>query len=110
MNIPTITVQQLHEALFSPNAPQVLDVREDSEIATVALPNITHIPLGQLAEALATGTSKLNTAQPVAVICKSGGRSAMATAMLLQEGFTAANVQGGMLAWVSQVDPSLPTP
>ncbi len=42
--------------------------------------------------------------------CKSGVRSAEALAVLKNAGFRdAVHVQGGVLAWQSQVDPSLPT-
>jgi rhodanese-related sulfurtransferase len=104
--VPTITVQQLAEALASTDAPQLLDVREDAEVHQSALPNIIHIPLNQLPDRLL----ELDPSIPVAVICRVGGRSAMATALLIQEGFTAANVAGGMLAWATEIDPSQPTP
>jgi len=35
------------------------------------------------------------------VICRSGGRSAAVTAALLNAGFSAVNLAGGSLAWVS---------
>lgn len=102
--LPTISVQQLAESLASPNPPQLLDVREPAEVAASTLPNAFHIPLGQLADRL----DELDPAIPVAVICRSGGRSAKATQLLLQVGYTAANVAGGMLAYRAEVDPSLP--
>lgn len=108
MSVPTINVQQLSEALTSLEAPQLLDVREPSEITASHLPNILQIPLGQLAHQLAEGTTGINPTQPVAVICRSGGRSATATMLLLQEGFIAANVAGGMLAYRAEIDPALP--
>jgi adenylyltransferase/sulfurtransferase len=42
--------------------------------------------------------------------CKSGARSAEALAALKSAGFRdAVHVQGGVLSWAKQVDPSLPT-
>jgi sulfur-carrier protein adenylyltransferase/sulfurtransferase len=42
--------------------------------------------------------------------CKSGVRSAEALAALKAAGFSnAVHVQGGVLAWIKQVDPSLPS-
>ena len=35
----------------------------------------------------------------VYLVCRSGGRSASATRLLLEAGFDAYNVEGGMLAW-----------
>lgn len=106
MPVPTITVHQLAEALASPEPPQLLDVREAAEVAQSALPDIIHIPLMQLPDNL----HLLRPETPVAIICRSGGRSAHATAFLLQEGFTAANVSGGMLAWVEHIDSTQPQP
>ena len=48
--------------------------------------------------------------KPVVLHCKSGVRSAEALAALHKAGFAdAVHVGGGVLAWVRQVDPSLPT-
>jgi len=41
--------------------------------------------------------------------CKSGGRSAEAVRLLRARGVDAVDVSGGVLAWVREVDPSLPT-
>ncbi len=83
------------EALESERAPLVLDVREDNEIAADSLPDILHIPLAELQ----LRVEEIPTGQPVAVICRSGGRSAHATAFLITEGYEAVNVEGGMIAF-----------
>ncbi len=93
--VPTITAAQLAEALESERAPLVLDVREDNEIAADSLPDILHIPLAELQ----LRVEEIPTGQPVAVICRSGGRSAHATAFLITEGYEAVNVEGGMIAF-----------
>ena len=44
------------------------------------------------------------------VHCKSGVRSAKAIALLREAGFSRLrNLTGGILAWIKDVDPSLPT-
>ena len=43
------------------------------------------------------------------VHCKSGARSAEAVRLLRERGLDAVDVTGGVLAWVQDVDPSLPT-
>ncbi len=54
--------------------------------------------------------SELPQDKPVVLHCKSGARSAEALAALHKAGFRdAVHVGGGVLAWVKQVDPSLPT-
>jgi adenylyltransferase/sulfurtransferase len=69
------------------------------------VPGSILIPLGELERRL----SELDRSSPMAVYCKSGGRSARAVALLKEHGFDRArNVAGGILAWIDQVDPSLP--
>jgi rhodanese-related sulfurtransferase len=76
----------------------LLDVREPDEYAQGHAPGSTLIPLGQLEQRLSEITSYKN--KPVAVICRSGRRSAQAAKLLDQAGFsTVSNVEGGMLAW-----------
>jgi rhodanese-related sulfurtransferase len=43
--------------------------------------------------------------RPVHVVCRSGGRSAHVTAYLLQQGWDAVNVGGGMRAWAAAARP-----
>jgi rhodanese-related sulfurtransferase len=87
-----ISIQQTRERLLQ---VQLVDVREDSEVAQGRIPGARHIPLGQLGGRLA----ELDRQQPVIAICRSGNRSAKATEMLTEAGFTCDNMVGGMLAW-----------
>jgi adenylyltransferase/sulfurtransferase len=52
---------------------------------------------------------ELNSADEIVVICRSGGRSAQVTRLLMQMGFRRVkNLVGGMNAYAQEVDPSLP--
>ncbi len=83
----------------------LLDVREPGEREVVAIPGDLPIPLALLR----TGAHEpLPDGIPVLVYCKTGVRSAEAVRILRGRGVAAANVAGGVLAWVSDVDPSLP--
>jgi len=76
----------------------LLDVREPSEYAAVHAVNAKLLPLGQVESRLQELEAFKD--QPVAVICRSGRRSAQAVAMLQEAGFTqVVNVQGGTSAW-----------
>lgn len=83
---------------------QLLDVREPWEIGIAGLEGTIDIPLAELPSRL----SELDAATPVAVICHSGGRSARAAGFLAEHGYTAANIAGGIDAWSTDVDPSVP--
>jgi rhodanese-related sulfurtransferase len=72
----------------------LLDVREVPELAVESVPGAVNIPLGQLR----TRLGELPRDQEINVICRSGQRAYAATRVLLQNGFRARNVSGGMLS------------
>jgi NADPH-dependent 2,4-dienoyl-CoA reductase/sulfur reductase-like enzyme/rhodanese-related sulfurtransferase len=72
----------------------ILDVREPIELAVENVKNSVNIPLGELRSRL----NELPRDQDIHVICRSGQRAYMATRILLQNGFKAKNVSGGMLS------------
>ncbi|MFC4902532.1 rhodanese-like domain-containing protein [Kocuria oceani] len=74
---------------------QVLDVREDFEVADGMIPGAVHIPMGQLNARLA----ELEQARPVIVVCRSGNRSARVAEALNAAGYSADTMAGGMIAW-----------
>ncbi len=73
----------------------LVDVREPDERADGHPPGSLHIPLGELKGRLA----ELPADRPLAFVCRSGRRSAMAAAAARKAGLRAANVDGGMIAW-----------
>jgi rhodanese-related sulfurtransferase len=76
----------------------LLDVREPNEYAEIHAQNAIHIPLGQLNTRFHEVTTDKN--QSIAVICRSGVRSATAVQILHDAGFNnVCNVNGGTLAW-----------
>jgi len=95
--LPT-TVDVKQGAALQSSGALLIDVREAGEYAAGHAPGSTLIPLGQLQQRLVEIAGHEN--QPVAVICRSGSRSAQAVKILEQAGFSAAvNVEGGMNAW-----------
>jgi NADPH-dependent 2,4-dienoyl-CoA reductase/sulfur reductase-like enzyme/rhodanese-related sulfurtransferase len=71
----------------------LLDVRAPMELAVECVPGALNIPLAQLRGRL----GELPRDREILVICRSGTRSYYATRILLQNGFRASNVVGGML-------------
>ena len=94
----SITTSELKKELTDKNLV-VLDVRTDAEIAgpMKIINNAVHIPIDQL-EARLNELDKYKD-KKIAVICKSGIRSARGTNILIKYGFNAMNVDGGMLAY-----------
>jgi rhodanese-related sulfurtransferase len=75
---------------------QLVDCREQYEWDAGRVDAAIHIPLNTL---MAGAGPELDRAKPVAVICRSGNRSELASTMLQARGFDAHNVEGGMEAW-----------
>lgn len=93
--VPTVTPAELDPAQPVPADAVLLDVREADEWAAGHAPDAVHIPLGELTERV----GELPDADRLLVVCHSGGRSARATAWLVQNGYDAVNVDGGMVDW-----------
>ena len=72
----------------------LLDVRESVELAVESVPKAVNIPLGQLRARL----GELPRDREIHVICRSGQRAYYATRILLQHGFNAKTISGGMLS------------
>jgi NADPH-dependent 2,4-dienoyl-CoA reductase/sulfur reductase-like enzyme/rhodanese-related sulfurtransferase len=71
----------------------LLDVREPVELVVESLPGAVNIPLAQLRSRL----GELPHDREVLVVCRSAQRAYYATRILLQNGFKARNISGGML-------------
>ena len=101
-----ITAVELKQRLDNGDDIQIVDVREDNEVAIAKLPNTIHIPLGQVVNRM----SEMDPARETVVHCKMGGRSARAIEALKRSGFTGnlLNLAGGITAWSNDVDPSVP--
>jgi NADPH-dependent 2,4-dienoyl-CoA reductase/sulfur reductase-like enzyme/rhodanese-related sulfurtransferase len=76
----------------------LLDVREPVELIVESVPGATNIPMGQLRDRL----GELPRDREIHVICRSAQRGYYATRILLQNGFEARNISGGMLSRAMQ--------
>jgi rhodanese-related sulfurtransferase len=82
----------------------VIDVREKSELDVASIPDVRHIPMGEIPARLA----ELDPHQEIVVMCRSGGRSMQVAQFLARNGFeNVANLTGGILAWSRDVDSSV---
>jgi rhodanese-related sulfurtransferase len=83
----------------------LLDVREEWELGVASVPDVVHIPMGEVADRL----GELDRAREVVVLCRSGRRSLQVANFLQQNGFQAVNLAGGILAWSRELDATIPT-
>ena len=72
----------------------LLDVRQPAELAVEHVPGAVNIPLPELRARL----GELPRDREILVFCRSGQRAYYATRILLQNGFKARNIAGGMLS------------
>ena len=104
----TITAPELKELLDSDKPVYLVDVREPAEFEIVSIPGAVLIPKDEIlrGDALAS----LPQDKQIVMYCKTGVRSAETLAAVKNAGFAdAVHVQGGVTAWVNQIDPSLPS-
>jgi sulfur-carrier protein adenylyltransferase/sulfurtransferase len=103
----TISAQELKKMLEGDDI-FLVDVREPNEYEIVSIPGATLIPKGEFLSGAAL--ERLPQDKKVVLHCKSGARSAEALAIVKDAGFSdAVHLGGGVLAWVNQIDPSLPS-
>ena len=99
-----ISAHELKARREAGTGPLVIDVREQSELDIASLPDVRHIPMGEIPARL----SELDPHQEIVVMCRSGGRSMQVAQFLARNGFeNVANLTGGILAWSRDVDPSV---
>jgi len=104
----TITATELKAMQDRGDNIFLVDVREPNEYEIVSIPGATLIPKGEFLSGAAL--EQLPQDKRIVLHCKSGARSAECLAVLKNAGFSdAVHVGGGVLAWVNQVDPSLPS-
>ena len=105
VNSYAMTVAQLKAELDSGANPILLDVREPDELEISRLDGVTLIPMGEIPDRY----TELDPNSDIVLVCRSGSRSAKVMAFLDEMGFTRLrNLDGGMNAWATEIDPSLP--
>jgi rhodanese-related sulfurtransferase len=100
----SITVQELKKSMEDSEKYTLLDLRENRELITASIDGAIHIPMMAIPYEL----DKINKDEPVYILCHSGVRSAQACLYLEQKGFDAVNIRGGIHAWSTEIDPSVP--
>ena len=107
---PVISVEDFHDLKTSNTKLQLIDVREEWEVAICSLEASTMIPLGELRRGYALPPT-IDPQVRTVVFCKAGVRGEEAHALLREKfGFTkVSNLEGGILAWIERIDPSLRT-
>ncbi|MBO3461977.1 rhodanese-like domain-containing protein [Aetokthonos hydrillicola Thurmond2011] len=108
--ITQISVEELEQRLAS-NDPgiQLIDVREPQEVAIAHVEGFVNLPLSEFSSWAEEIPTMFDPHAETLVICHHGVRSAQMCQWLTSQGFTnVKNVAGGIDAYSSLVDPSIP--
>lgn len=96
----TITAEEVRKNLEEGKDLNLVDVREDEEVAEGKIPGAKHIPLGSIEERKA----EFDQNKEYIMVCRSGGRSGKATQFLQDHGYNVINMEGGMLSWEGKTE------
>jgi rhodanese-related sulfurtransferase len=97
--IKEITAEELKKKLESGEKLNLIDVREDEEVALGMIPGAKHIKMGDIPSRL----DEFNKDEEYIFICRSGNRSGHVCFYLQNMGYKVRNMVGGMLAWDGEV-------
>jgi adenylyltransferase/sulfurtransferase len=102
--VPQITVSELKRRIDAGEDLFILDVREPFEYQIANIGGKL-IPQGEVPQRLA----EIDRDREIIVHCKAGGRSQRIAEFLKQSGYPdVVNVAGGILAWSSEIDATVP--
>ncbi len=99
--VTEITAAELRTALAQPVPPLVLDVREPYEWRQVRMPDARHIPMNDVPNHV----DELPRDRQIVVVCAHGSRSYGVAAWLVEHGYPAASLQGGISQFARQGGP-----
>ena len=104
--VPEISPTELQERLEAGDVPLLVDVREAFERRIADLPDHDQlrIPTGELMQRV----EEIGRDRDVVLYCRSGSRSEWAARVLFHRGYEKVfNLEGGVLGWKEEVDPTL---
>ena len=101
---PEISGGELRQRLDAGDDIQLVDVRADHEWEAGRIAGATHIELNDIA----ARAEELDRDRPVVLYCRGGTRSEMARDALLDAGYDATKLTGGIVDWADDEAPLEP--
>jgi rhodanese-related sulfurtransferase len=99
-DIPVITTDELQQKLEAGEKLELVDVREDEEVAAGMIPGSKHIKMMDIPNRL----DELDREKEYIFICRSSARSGNVCHYLQDQGYKVRNMIGGMLEWRGKVE------
>ena len=105
MNVPEITVTEVHAMREKGDSFTLLDIREKWESDLVTIEGSHFVTMEEVPSKL----SDFDKEKPMVIYCHTGVRSAAVTSYFLEQGFLdVKSMTGGIHAWALQIDTTLP--
>jgi len=102
---PNITAAQVWERLQRGDRLQIVDVREDAEVATGIIPGALHIKVAEIEARY----EEIDPTCEAIIVCRSGRRSRSVCNFLERMGYAQLlNMSDGMLAWPGETEEFYP--
>jgi rhodanese-related sulfurtransferase len=98
--IQIITPEELKKKLEEGEKLELVDVREDEEVAQGMIPGAKHIRMGEIPVNL----DYFDKDKEYIFICRSSARSGNVCYYLQEQGYKVRNMVGGMLAWPGETE------
>lgn len=95
VRVPEVTAGELLLEQCDSCSPLLLDCREDYEWQQLRIPGSVHIPMRQIPRRL----SELDEHADIVVVCQHGERSYRMAGYLIEHGFCARSLRGGLAEW-----------
>ncbi|MFT8319806.1 MAG: rhodanese-like domain-containing protein [Bacillus sp. (in: firmicutes)] len=95
LEIKELTTEELEQKLKNEEKVELVDVREDEEVAEGIIPGAKHIRMNDIP----TNLDYFSKEKEYIFICRSGKRSENVCYYLQEQGFQVVNLLGGMLDW-----------
>jgi len=101
-----ISVNELKAMMDKKEDFLLLDVRQDWERELAVINDSKHVLLDKISET----NLEIDFNKKIVLYCKVGGRSAAAAEILIKRGWKHCyNLQGGIIAWAREIDPTMKT-
>ncbi|MBL0385591.1 rhodanese-like domain-containing protein [Tumebacillus sp. ITR2] len=99
-DIPQVSPEEVLNRLSGMNAPTIVDVRENEEVAHGTIRDALHIPLADLSMWI----EDLREHEEIVIVCKTGRRSTVACEILMEKGLhQVRNMTGGLVNWKGEL-------
>ncbi|KAB7666798.1 rhodanese-like domain-containing protein [Bacillus sp. B1-b2] len=93
--LKVISADELEQKMKNKEELELIDVRENDEVAEGMIPGAKHIPMGNIPMHL----DQLSTDKEYIIVCRAGRRSENVCYFLQDHGYKVVNMEGGMLDW-----------